>query len=70
MEFTTLPAMPNAPCAKVHVDILCRLPEAQEYKHVLVVMDSFTKYLFTYPLKSSHPKNIVEGLTRMFTNFG
>ena len=33
-------------------------------------MDAFTKYIFTYPLKSSHPKFIVAALTQIFTNFG
>ena len=33
-------------------------------------MDAFTKYLFTYPLKSSHPRCIIAALTHVFTNFG
>ena len=70
LGFLTLPEMPNAPSMRVHADTLCALPEAQGYKYVLVVMNSFTRYIFTYPLRSSYPKLIVAALTHIFTNFG
>ena len=70
LGFLTLPQLPNAPFMKIHADTLCCLPKAQGYKHVLVVMDAFTKFIFTYPLRSSHPKHIVAALTNVFGNFG
>ena len=70
LGFLTLPELPNAPFMKVHAATLCALPSAQGYRNVLVVMDAFTKYIFTHPLKSSHPKRVVTALSHIFTNFG
>ena len=70
LGFLTLPEMPNALFMRAHADSLCALPGAQGYKHVLVVMNSFTRYIFTYPLRSSYPKLIVAALTHIFTKFG
>ena len=66
----TLLQPPHDPLMKVYTGPLCSPLRVQGYKQVLVVMDAFTKFIFTYPLKSSHSKLIVSALTHIFANFG
>ena len=68
--FMTLPSLPLGPFYKVHADTIRALPTSRGYKHVLVVMCSFSKYIFTHPLRTMHPRGTMEGLTHLFTRFG
>ena len=68
--FLTQIASSSGPFFRVHADTIRCLPNSNGYRHVLVVMDSFTKYVFTHPLKSGHPQQIVDGLTLIFSRFG
>lgn len=68
--FLTLPSLPQGPFFRVHLDTICGLPTSQGYEYVLVVMDCFTKFIFTHPLRSMHPRQVVEALTLVFTRFG
>lgn len=35
-----------------------------------MVVDAFTKYIFTEPLKTGHPRGVIQALTSIFTRFG
>ena len=58
------------PFKRVHGDTIKSLPQSANHKHALVVMDSYTKFVCSYPLRSMHPFGIVEGLTILFTHLG
>ena len=66
---TNLP-MPKGPFYRIHADTIKGLPVSKGYRYILLVMDSFTKFIFTHPLRTMHPLSVIEGLTLIFTRFG
>lgn len=68
--FLTPPALPKGPFFRVHADTIRSLPVASRLKHILVVVDSFTKFTFTHPLVGLTPMRILDGLTAIFSRFG
>ena len=68
--FMTPMSWPSGPFHRVHADTMRSLPKANGYQHVLVIVDSFSKFVFTHPLRSGYPKYVIEALTIIFTKFG
>ena len=66
----TLPQFPEGPFHRIHADTMRCLPPVMGYRHVLIIVDAYTKYIFTTPLRSGHPRLVVEALTQVFTRFG
>lgn len=66
----TPPAVPKGPFLRIHADTIRCLPESNRLKHVLVVVDSFTKFLFTHPITRLSPLSILDGLIAIFSRFG
>ena len=40
------------------------------YKHLLTVIDCFSRYAFVVPLKSKKPKEIIEAMSTVFKEYG
>lgn len=55
---------PDDPFHTVHIDVLGPLPESKGYKHVVVLVDAFTKYALLYAI---YRQDTVE-LLRVFNN--
>ena len=68
--FITQPRWPEGPFMRMHADTIRSLPTVDGYRHVLVVVDTYTKYVFTHPLRSGYPRCVVDGFTAIFTRFG
>lgn len=68
--FLTSPALPKGPFYRVHADTIRNLPASNRLRHVLVVVDTFSKFTFTHPLAGLTPLRIMDGLTAIFTRFG
>ena len=68
--FLTPPALPKGPLYRVHADTIRCLPRSNRLQHVLIVMDSFTKYIFTHPIPTLDPLPILDGFTAIFSRFG
>jgi ribonuclease HI/transposase InsO family protein len=68
--FMTLPEFVEGPFQVVHADTMKSLSNSAGYYHALVVVCKYTKYVFTHPLRSMHPRQIIEGLSQIFTRFG
>ena len=57
----------TSPLQKVAIDLLTNLPETPSgHKHILVVIDHFTKWTSAYPLKSQEATEIAEVLVNGF----
>lgn len=65
--FLTSPALPKGPFYRVHDDTIRGLPASNRLKHILVVVDSFSKFTFTHPLTGLTSLKIMHGLTAIFT---
>ena len=66
---TNLP-FPKGPFYRIHADTIKGLAPSKGYRYILLVMDSFTKFIFTHPLRTMHPQAVIEGLILIFTRFG
>ena len=69
----TPPMVPTGPFQRIHADTIRGLPPAGpqgRYKHVLVVVDSLTKMIFTYPLTTTRALPVIDALTQLFSTFG
>lgn len=61
----------EGPLHTYHIDHLGPLPSTNKnYKHILVVIDDFTKFTWLYTTKSTTAKEVVECLTRQQKIFG
>ncbi len=59
--------------SRIHVDILGPLPESKphKYKYILVVIDSFSKWVEAFPLVDQSAKSIADKLySEIFTRYG
>ena len=57
----------KAPLEKVAIDLLTHLPETEDgYKHLLVVVDHFTKWVEVYPLKTQEAGEVAAVLVNEF----
>lgn len=68
--FLTSPSLPKGPFYRVNADTIRGLPASNRLRHILVVVDAFTKFTFTHPLTGPTPLKIMDGLTAIFTRFG
>ena len=50
----------NSPFYSIHIDFISDLTECEGYKHLLVVIDSFTLVSFAIPFKTAESKEFVE----------
>lgn len=59
------------PLDTYHIDHLGRLAStAKNYRHILVVIDAFTKFTWLYPTKSTSTKEVLDRLGLQSTTFG
>lgn len=65
------PERPSGPFHAVHVDCLGPLPvSSTKHKHILVLVDAFSKYCNLIPLKTVTAEETKEGLQRFIECFG
>ena len=43
--------------------------DGQEYKHILVFLDAFSRYVKTYPLKSVNSEEVLNALNQWIADF-
>lgn len=59
------------PLDTYHVDHLGPIPSTRKnYNHLFVVIDSFTKFTWIYPTKTTNAEVVIDRLTRQAGNFG
>ena len=56
-------SIPERPWMYISADFITKLPLAQEYNSILVVVDRLTKMVYFIPITE---KTLAEGLTRLF----
>lgn len=68
---TSLFPLPSHALEAVHVDHFGQLPEtAEKYRHILLMIDSYTRFTWLFPVKSTSTKETVEKLEFVFHIFG
>ena len=61
----------DQPLDTYHIDHLGPIPSTRKnYNHLFVVIDSFTKFSWIYPTKSTNAEEAINRLTRQVTIFG
>lgn len=61
----------TAPMYSLHIDFFGPLEEtADKFRHILVVVDAYTKYVWLYPCKTTASDKAIECLTSLFNLFG
>ncbi|GBP07909.1 Transposon Tf2-6 polyprotein [Eumeta japonica] len=61
---------PDLPFDTVHVDALGPLPASTEFKYVLIIVDSFSKYCLLYPMSRQDADELKKVITQMISLFG
>ncbi|CAH2084482.1 unnamed protein product [Euphydryas editha] len=61
---------PDTPFETVHVDTLGPLPECDGYRHVLIIVDAFSKFCLLYPMYRQDTDELKRHLTNMISIFG
>ena len=58
--------------ARLHIDILCSFPKTKQgFQYVLLVVDSFSKWIEAFPLRTQEAKEIADILyNEIFTRYG
>ncbi len=67
--FKELPLV-GKPSERIGTDLTDMIAESQGYRHVLSVVDHFSRYIKFYPLKSKHTQGVIEALAQYVTDFG
>jgi len=66
MQFTNLPSVPFE---IMHIDHFGPFKEASEgFKHILIIVDAFTRFSWLFPVKSTTSKEVIKHLTTLFNN--
>lgn len=62
---------PSMPFQIVHIDHYGPIIESVKgFKHILLVVDAFTRFTWLFPTKSTSTKEVIVHLTELFCNFG
>jgi len=62
---------PSVPMDTIHIDHFGPLQETdQRYKHVLVIVDAFTRFTWLRAVKSTTSRETIEHLRNIFSEFG
>lgn len=65
------PIQKEAPLDTYHVDHIGPMPSTRKsFRHILVVIDAFTKFVWFYPTKSTTSAEVVDRLTKQALVFG
>lgn len=64
------PEKPQTPLHIIHIDCLGPLPAVDKYKHIFVLVDSYTKYCFLLPLKTVTACETQQALQTFISCFG
>lgn len=66
------PRKTTRPWQMIHLDFICPLPRSKRgYVHLLVVVDSFSKFFHVHPVSKATSKSVIEFLeNRVFLIFG
>jgi len=63
--------LPTVPMNIIHIDHFGSLQETeQRYKHVLVIVDSFTRFTWLRAVKSTTSRETIEHLRNIFSEYG
>lgn len=61
---------PDSPFETIHLDSLGPLPEADGYRHVLIIVDAFSKFCLLYPMYRQDADELKRHFTNMISLFG
>jgi len=68
---TQLTALPTVPMEVVHVDHFGPLQQTENnFKHILVVIDAFTRFVWLFATKTTGTKETIRNLRTIFDTFG
>lgn len=68
---TQLFPLPKVPLEVLHLDHFGPLQESGDnFKHILVIVDAFTRFTWLYPTRSTGSKETINYLTSLFDTFG
>jgi len=68
---TQLYPLPAVPLEILHADHFGPLQETEDnYKHILVVIDSFSRFTWLFPVKTTSSKEVINNLQNLFSTFG
>lgn len=68
---TCLYPLPEKPLEIIHVDHFGPLQETSDnFKHILVVVDAFTRFIWLYPTKTTSAKEVIKNLLTLINIFG
>jgi len=68
---TQLTALPTVPMEVVHIDHFGPLQQTENnYKHVLVVIDAFTRFVWLFAARTTSSKETIRHLRSIFDTFG
>jgi len=66
MQITDLPSVPFE---IMHIDHFGPFKEASEgFKHILIIVDAFTRFSWLFPVKSTTSREVIKHLTTLFNN--
>lgn len=69
-ELSSYPS-PTVPMDTIHIDHFGPLQETpQRYKHILVIVDAFTRFTWLRAVKSTTSRETIEHLRNIFTEYG
>lgn len=60
----------ETPFDTYHVDYIGPLPSTKNYRHIFVVIDAFTKFVWLYPTKSTGTTELLDRLRQQNAIFG
>lgn len=60
---------PTKPCDTWHIDHLGPFCKSSNFSYILVIVDSFSKYLFARPTKTTNSKEVIHNLKDLFSMF-
>ncbi|XP_024882106.1 protein NYNRIN-like, partial [Temnothorax curvispinosus] len=62
---------PKSPCQIWHTNLFGPISESIEgYKHILVIVDAFTRFTWLFPVKSTSTKEVIKHMELLFNTFG
>lgn len=68
MQITENPAFPFQTIYMDHFGLI--VVSEQGFKHILIVVEVFTRYIWLYPVKTTSAKEIIKHLSSLFQVFG
>jgi len=67
---TSLYAVPKVPFEILHLDHFGLQETSDRFKHILVIVDAFTRFTWLFPVQSTSTKKVINHLKSIFIVFG